>query len=381
MEMKKFGLIFFHLVLIGVTNGGWLLFLVPYIIYKKIKQSSSKVLSNETSESPQLEKKFSGNKFAQDSAKGAVFTYASSEKGDIYNAPYAIIDLETTGLDKTRNRIIEVAIRRIDAYGKFIDEISTLINPEVSDVGPTFIHHIKVEDIIDAPTFLEFAPEILNRLSGSIVVAHHAAFEDGFLGAEFARIGVGIPNIPAIDTLWLSRKVIDLPNYKMSTVIDAFGIEEEDAHTALGDVRMLSKLLPILISKSKPLKYLVPVFVSNNDNYSGRIKTRVSNLSKGENGWMANVLKKLPESGLSLNDAVVEKYTELLDEFLRDGKIIGQEAKALAKVAGSSGLGSEQLKKIHLDYFTSIEKIALQDGILTEQEKKELSTLKSQLGL
>ena len=379
--MKKFGLIFFHLVLIAVTNGGWLLFLVPYIIYKKTKQSSSKVLSNETSESPQLEKKFSGNKFAQDSAKGAVFTYASSEKGDSYKAPYAIIDLETTGLDKTRNRIIEVAIRRIDANGKFLDEISTLINPEVSDVGPTFIHHIKAEDIIDAPTFSEFAPEILNRLSGSIVVAHHAAFEDGFLGAEFARIGVGIPNIPAIDTLWLSRKVIDLPNYKMSTVIDAFGIEEEDAHTALGDVRMLSKLLPILISKSKPLKYLVPVFVSNNNNYSGRIKTRVSNLSKGKNGWMANVLKKLPESGLSLNDAVIDKYTELLDEFLSDGKIIGEEAKALAKVAGSSGLGSEQLKKIHLDYFASIEKIALEDGILTEQEKKELSTLKFQLGL
>lgn len=249
-----------------------------------------------------------------------------------------------------------MAIRRIDANGKFLDEISTLINPEVSDVGPTFIHHIKAEDIIDAPTFSEFAPEILNRLSGSIVVAHHAAFEDGFLGAEFARIGVGIPNIPAIDTLWLSRKVIDLPNYKMSTVIDAFGIEEEDAHTALGDVRMLSKLLPILISKSKPLKYLVPVFVSNNKNYSGRIKTRVSNLSKGKNGWMANVLKKLPESGLSLNDAVIDKYTELLDEFLSDGKIIGEEAKALAKVAGSSGLGSEQLKKIHLDYFASIEK-------------------------
>ena len=89
----------------------------------------------------------------------------------------------------------------------------------------------------------------------------------------------------------------------------------------------------------------------------------------------------MPESGLSLNDAVIDKYTELLDEFLSDGKIIGEEAKALAKVAGSSGLGSEQLKKIHLDYFASIEKIALEDGILTEQEKKELSTLKFQLGL
>ena len=380
--MKRFGLGFLHLLLIGATSGGWLIFLIPYVIYKKIKQPENRVAnSDQISDSSIPFKKFSGNRFAQDSAKGAVFTYASLEKGESYSAPYAIIDLETTGLDKTKNRIIEIAIRRIDNSGKFIDEISTLINPEVSDVGPTFIHHIKPEHVLDAPTFSEFAPEILNRLSGSIVVAHHAAFEDGFLGAEFARIGVGIPSMPAIDTLWLSRQVIDLPNYKMATVIDAFGIKEEDAHTALGDVRMLSKLLPILIAKSKPLKYLVPVFISTSKNHSGRIKTRVSNLSKGESGWMANVLKKLPESGLSLTDAVIGKYTEMLNEFLSDGKIIGEEAKALAKIAGSSGLGAEQMRKIHQDYFAAIEKIALEDGVLTEVEKKKLSTLKSQLGL
>lgn len=380
--MKRFGLGFLHFLLIGVTSGGWLIFLIPYVIYKKIKQPENGVAnSDQISDASIPFKKFSGNRFAQDSAKGAVFTYASLEKGESYSAPYAIIDLETTGLDKTKNRIIEIAIRRIDDSGKFIDEISTLINPEVSDVGPTFIHHIKPEHVLDAPTFSEFAPEILNRLSGSIVVAHHAAFEDGFLGAEFARIGVGIPSMPAIDTLWLSRQVIDLPNYKMATVIDAFGIKEEDAHTALGDVRMLSKLLPILIAKSKPLKYLVPVFISTSENHSGRIKTRVSNLSKGESGWMANVLKKLPESGLSLTDAVIGKYTEMLNEFLSDGKIIGEEAKALAKIAGSSGLGAEQMRKIHQDYFAAIEKIALEDGVLTEVEKKKLSTLKSQLGL
>jgi len=380
--MKRFGLGILHFLLIGATSGGWLIFLIPYVIYKKIKQPENGVAnSDQISDASIPFKKFSGNRFAQDSAKGAVFTYASLEKGESYSAPYAIIDLETTGLDKTKNRIIEIAIRRIDDSGKFIDEISTLINPEVSDVGPTFIHHIKPEHVLDAPTFSEFAPEILNRLSGSIVVAHHAAFEDGFLGAEFARIGVGIPSMPAIDTLWLSRQVIDLPNYKMATVIDAFGIKEEDAHTALGDVRMLSKLLPILIAKSKPLKYLVPVFISTSENHSGRIKTRVSNLSKGESGWMANVLKKLPESGLSLTDAVIGKYTEMLNEFLSDGKIIGEEAKALAKIAGSSGLGAEQMRKIHQDYFAAIEKIALEDGVLTEVEKKKLSTLKSQLGL
>ena len=43
----------------------------------------------------------------------------------------------------------------------------------------------------------------------------------------------------------------------MATVIDAFGIEEEDAHTALGDVRMLSKLLPLLLKKSNKLTFPV----------------------------------------------------------------------------------------------------------------------------
>ncbi len=380
--MRKFIYVVFNLLLIGATNGFWLLVLVPYVLYKRFKKPNLQSKSNEYNSNERNDtKKFSGPKFAQDSAKGALFTYASLSQGEKIVAPYSIIDLETTGLDKSKNRIIEVAIRRIDANGKLIDEISTLINPEVSDVGPTFIHHIKPEDVLDAPKFSEFAPEILNRLSGSIVVAHHAAFEDGFLGAEFARIGMGIPNIPAIDTLWLSRQVIDLPNYKMATVIHAYGIAEEDAHTALGDVRMLSKLLPILLSKSQPLKFSVPLLSSTDQHYSGRLKTRVSNLSKGENGWMANVLKKLPESGRSLTDSIVESYTEMLSIFLSDGKIIGEEAKALAKIAGSSGLGAEQLKRIHQDYFDSIEKIALQDGVLSDAEKKQLASLKFQLGI
>jgi DNA polymerase III epsilon subunit-like protein len=380
--MRKLAIVIFNLLLIGATNGIWLLVLIPYVLYKRFKKPSNQDHVNDFNSTTELpRKKFAGPKFAQDAAKGALFTYASLSQGEDLIAPYAVIDLETNGLDKSKNRIIEIAIRRIDANGKLIDEISTLINPEVSDIGPTFIHHIKLEDVLDAPKFSEFAPEILNRLSGSIVVAHHAAFEDGFLGAEFARIGMGIPNIPAIDTLWLSRQVIDLPNYKMATVTDAFGIAEEDAHTALGDVRMLSKLLPILLSKSQPLKFSVPLLASTNQNYSGRLKTRVSNLSKGENGWMANVLKKLPESGQSLTDSIVESYTEMLSKFLSDGKIIGEEAKALAKIAGSSGLGAEQLKKIHQDYFDSLEKVALNDGILSETEKKQLASLKSQLGI
>jgi DNA polymerase-3 subunit epsilon len=378
--MKKLLVIVVNIALIVITNGIWLVFLIPYVVYRANKIDRQKSTKNARDISV-AKTKFAGSSFAQDGSKGSVFTYASLNNGKSLNAPFSIIDLETTGLDHSKHRVIEIAIRRIDQNGKYIDEISTLINPKVKDVGPTFLHHIKLEDLKDAPTFEEFAPIVLEKLSDSIAVAHHAAFEDKFLGAEFGRIGFGIPNVPCLDTLWLARQVIDLPNYKLNTVLKAYGIEEEDAHTALGDVRMLSKLLPILLTKSNAIKFLVEPFKSSQKIESNKIKTRVSNLKKGEDGWLSSVMRKLPESGLSLTNEVVESYTEMLNKFLNDGKITGEEAKSLSKFAGSSGLGAQQLKSLHTEYFNNLEEIALSDGILTETEKKKLSQIKAQLGI
>lgn len=375
--MKKSLLILINLFLIGITSGIWILVLIFYLIWKSTEKRRDQ--KSESSANANTLTKFQGSKFAQDSAKGAVFEYASLQSGDSLEAPYAIIDLETNGLDKNKHRVIEIAVRRISSAGDPIDEIATLIDPESIDIGPTFLHHIKLEDVVGAPKFVDFAPELLNRLSGSIAVAHHAAFEDGFLGAEFARIGNGLDAIPCIDTLWLARQVIDLPNYKLATVLDSFGIEAEDAHTALGDVRLLSKLLPILLDKSKPLKFNTSVKTFTLTSNSLRLKTRVSNLKKGDYGWIANMLRKLPESGQELTSEVVTKYTELLSQFLSDGKITGEEAKQLSKIAGAGGLGADQVRIIHADYLTGLEKLALDDGKITEAEKKQLALIKIQL--
>ena len=325
--------------------------------------------------------RYSGSKFAQESGKGIVFNYATNSGKHSHDVPYAVIDLETNGLNSRQHRVIEVAVRRITAQGEVIDEISTLINPETEEVGATFIHHIKAEDLVDAPVFAEFAPEILNRLSGSIAVAHHAAFEDSFLGAEFGRLGIGIPGIPCIDTLWLTRQVVDLPNYKLKTVLDSFGIEDQDSHTALGDVRNLSKLLPLLLAKSTQLSFNTPIFSYADDISPSRIKTRVTNLRKGDVGWVGNIVKKLPEHGLEASDEVVAAYTELLGTFLSDGTITGDEAKQLAKLAGSSGLGASQVRQLNSMYLEQVEAAALADGILSSAEQKKISAIRKQLGL
>jgi DNA polymerase III epsilon subunit-like protein len=378
--MKRAIIVIFHLVLIAATNGLWLLVLIPLLIWRK-KRESSKGLAKRSQTSKVPSGRYADSKFAQEGGRGTVFTYASLNQGDLVDAPYAIIDLETTGLEKSQHRIIEIAIRRINHDGSLIDEVSTLVDPGIPDVGPTFIHHITPEDVKGAPSFAELAPSIIARLSGCIAVAHHAAFEDGFLGAEFGRLGIALPNIPCIDTLWLARQVIDLPNYKLGTVVNAFGIEEVDAHTALGDVRMLSQLIPLLLQKSGSLHFKVIPTGFRSNLPIGKIKTRVSGLRKGQEGWMANLIKKLPETGRDLTNEVAIAYSEILSKVLSDGKITGEEAKELARFAGSSGLGSSQLEQLHRDYLSAIEKVAKADGVFSESESKELQRIKTQLGL
>ena len=101
---------------------------------------------------------------------------------------FAVLDIETTGLFPTKHdRIIEVAVVRLDGNGDPLDEFATLVNPE-RDVGPTRIHGISTRDVLNAPVFREIAGDIIARIAGTVLVAHNARFDCDFLWAEFARL-------------------------------------------------------------------------------------------------------------------------------------------------------------------------------------------------
>jgi DNA polymerase III alpha subunit (gram-positive type) len=70
-----------------------------------------------------------------------------------------------------------------------------------------------------------------------------------------------MPVIPALDTLWLSRQVIDLENYKLKTVVSGYGHRITNAHTALGDTRAVAKILPKMLKQAGELKY--PINLQN----------------------------------------------------------------------------------------------------------------------
>jgi DNA polymerase-3 subunit epsilon len=176
-------------------------------------------------------------------------TYSHTHRG------FAVIDLETTGFDaRGRDRIVEVAIVRVDALGHKLGIYETLVNP-LRPPGATAVHGITDAMVRDAPPFSEVASSVLAWLDGVVVVAHNALFEDAFLSAEFRRAGVRVPRLPALDTLPLAQKFVPTPNHRLSTVCDWAGVELIDAHTALGDALAASALLPQLLRVAGPVRW------------------------------------------------------------------------------------------------------------------------------
>lgn len=327
--------------------------------------------------------------FAQPGLRGPLFSYAEvggRASGYRHDGPFAVVDVETTGFSPARgDRVIEIAIARIDAAGRIEDEYSTLINPEGRDTGAVFVHRISNDMVRNAPHFGDVAGEILARLEGAVVVAHNAVFEERFLAAELARIGVRGTSLPALCSLWLGQRTFDTPNHKLATLAQHAGIPMPDAHAALGDVRAVARLLPrMLTPHADALSYACapgrglcgsfPVGVH-------RPVTRAVNLRKGDDGWMASLLARLPVSAHEVDDATAAVYLDALGAALEDGRIIGDEAKQLARIAGSAGLGAAQVAALNERFLETMREVALADDVLTTVEVRDLNRAAAALGM
>jgi hypothetical protein len=99
--------------------------------------------------------------------------------------------------------------------------------------------------------------------------------------------------------------------------------------------------------------------------------TRAASLRKGTDGWMYSLLSRLPLSAGDVSDAAADEYLEALAVALEDGKIVGDEAKALAKVAGRGGMGADQVRGLNERFLEMMREAAFADQVLTMGELME----------
>ncbi|WP_158853027.1 exonuclease domain-containing protein [Saccharothrix deserti] len=171
---------------------------------------------------------------------------------------YAVVDVETTGFAaRGSDRIVEVAVVRLDSAGRVTDEWCTLLNPG-RDLGPQHVHRIRAADVWHAPTFAQAAGALASRLAGRVVVAHNLSFDARFLTAEFARMGVDLP-VTGLCTMRLADRY--LPHRvgrSLRACCEAAGVVLESAHSALYDARATARLFAHYLGFGAPEAEAVP---------------------------------------------------------------------------------------------------------------------------
>lgn len=145
-------------------------------------------------------------------------------------------DTETSGAYPLDSEICEIAAVKWQA-GKVIDTFQTLVKPTkaMSDfiIG---IHGITNEMVDDAPSIGDVVPKFHQFIQDSVVLAHHAAFDLGFVAYEFEKKGLSFPKIPALCSSLLSRKLFpESKNHKLQTLIEFFQLKKGQAHRAMDD--------------------------------------------------------------------------------------------------------------------------------------------------
>jgi DNA polymerase III subunit epsilon len=160
---------------------------------------------------------------------------------------YAIIDIETTGGNASRERITEIAIYIHDGI-QVVNEYSTLVNPECK--MPPFVARltgISDEMLKDAPKFYEIARNIVEITEGCTFVAHNAAFDYSFVKQEFLNLGYKYKR-PVLCTVKMSRKLMPgFNSYSLGNLCNSLGIEITSRHRAAGDALATVKLFEQLL--------------------------------------------------------------------------------------------------------------------------------------
>jgi DNA polymerase-3 subunit epsilon len=165
---------------------------------------------------------------------------------------FVVVDLETTGGSPASSAITEIGAVKVRG-GERLGEFQTLVNP-MCEVPPFIAVLTGITDamVAGAPRLPAVLPSFLDWARGSVLVAHNAPFDLGFLRAGAAGLGLDWPAFDSVDTARLARRVLtrdEAPNCKLSTLARLFRTTTTPCHRALADARATTDVLHGLLER------------------------------------------------------------------------------------------------------------------------------------
>ncbi|MCI8587300.1 MAG: PHP domain-containing protein, partial [Clostridia bacterium] len=175
----------------------------------------------------------------------------TNPKGQSIDTTYCVLDLETTGFSPKTEKITEIGIMKYKD-GEVIDEFSCFVNPE-KPIPQRVVEVTNITDdmVKDAETIDKVFPKMLDFIKGTVLVAHNAKFDIGFLKHNAKELGYDF-DFTYLDTLTLAKDVFpNMKKYKLGKIASELGIKVEVAHRALDDVDTTVKVFRIMLDKIK----------------------------------------------------------------------------------------------------------------------------------
>ena len=172
---------------------------------------------------------------------------------------YAVLDVETSGLDPRHHRVLQVAVTQLDASGSIERRWSTLVDPGV-DPGPVDLHGITAERLAGAPTFAQIAPTVADLVRDRVVVAHNARFDWAFLAAEAKRVGSTLPTRERLCTIELTRALkTPAATFSLESLCTYWNVPQARPHDAEDDVRVLVEVLRHALTDAHTQRIALPI--------------------------------------------------------------------------------------------------------------------------
>jgi DNA polymerase-3 subunit epsilon len=175
---------------------------------------------------------------------------AQAASRDTEAVRFAVVDVETTGLDPKTTRVVECAVVELASDGGVLEEWTSLVSvPGEGELGASWLHGITREMLATAPPFREIAGELSAHLAGRVVVGHVLEFDLAHLATEYARCGLVLPDLRGVGicTRELARANLPPGSRSLIACCKALGVNCPAAHTALGDASATAAVFRALL--------------------------------------------------------------------------------------------------------------------------------------
>ena len=251
----------------------------------------------------------------------------NSQGLELNEGTYVVFDVETTGLSAVHNDLIQIAASKM-YKGNIIEQFDEFIDPgHPLSAFTTELTGITDNHVKGAKPILQVLQEFQAFCEDTILVAHNASFDVGFMNANYERHGLPTITQPVIDTLEFARNLY--PEYKrhgLGPLTKRFGVALEHHHMANYDAEATGRLLFIFIKDVAEKRGLTNLEQLNtelvaDDSYK-KSRVKHATLYVQNQVGLKNIFKLVSLSNVEYFEGVARIPRTVLDEY-REGLIVG----------------------------------------------------------